>query len=76
MAERDLYPLLSAVIGAAVYTNVARASIVPTPLLKPREYGLVGCSDHLTLVITNRSMTKTQEVVRCDDAFCLSLGSV
>ena len=40
-----------------MYINVARASIVPTPLLKPREYGLIGWADHLTLVSTNRSMT-------------------
>ena len=46
-----------AVIGAAVYINVARASIVPNPLLKPKEYGLIGWVDHLTLVSTNRSMT-------------------
>ena len=39
VAERDLYPLLMAVIGAAVYINVAMASIVPTQLMKPREYG-------------------------------------
>ena len=33
VAERDLYPLLKAVIGAAVCINVAKASIVQTPLL-------------------------------------------
>ena len=37
VAERDLYPLLRAVIGAAVCISVAMASIVPAPLLKPRE---------------------------------------
>ena len=42
VAERDLYPLLRAIIGAAVCISVAIASIVPTPLLKPREYGLIG----------------------------------
>ena len=57
MAERDLYPLLRAVIGAAMYIIVARASIVSTPLLKPRELGLIGWADYLTLVSTNRSMT-------------------
>ena len=30
VAERDLYPLLRAVIGAAVCISVAMASIVPT----------------------------------------------
>ena len=33
VAERDLYPLLRAVIGAAVYIDVAIASIVTTLLL-------------------------------------------
>ena len=55
--ERDLYHILRAYIGASVYIDVARASIVPTPFLKPREYGLIGWADHLTLVSTNRSMT-------------------
>ena len=57
VAERDLYPLLRAVIGAAVCISVAMTSIVPTPLLKPREYGLIDWADHLTLARTNRSMT-------------------
>ena len=57
VVERDLYLLLRVVIGSAVYINVARVSIVPSPLLKPREYGLIGWADHLTLVSTNRSMT-------------------
>ena len=48
VAERDLYPLLRAVIGAAVCISVAMASIVPIPLLKHREYGLIGWVDHLT----------------------------
>ena len=55
--ERELYPLLRTVIGAAVCISVAMASIVPTPLLKPIEYGLIGWADHLTLASTNRSMT-------------------
>ena len=38
VAERDLYPVLKTFIGAAVCINVAIASIVPTPLLKPREH--------------------------------------
>ena len=42
VAELDFYPLLNAVIGVVVCINVAIASIVPTPLLKPREYWLVG----------------------------------
>ena len=50
VAERDWYPLLKAVMGAAVYINVVIASIVPTPLLRPREYWLIGWADHLTLV--------------------------
>ena len=37
--------------------SVAMASIFPTPLLKPREYGLIGWADYLTLASTNRSMT-------------------
>ena len=54
--------------------SVAMASIVPTPFLKPREYGLIDWADHLTLASTNRSMTfEKPEVVRWDDAFCLSL---
>ena len=77
VAERDLYPLLRAVIGAAVYISVTIALIAPTPVLKPREYGLIGWADHLTLASTNRSMTfgKTG-LVRWDDACCLSLESV
>ena len=43
--------------------SVAMASIVPTPLLKPREYGLLGCAS------TNRSMTfgkaGSSEMGRC-----------
>ena len=35
VAERDLYPVLKPFIGAAVCINVAMASNVPTPLLKP-----------------------------------------
>ena len=69
MAERDLYPLLREVIGVAVYINVAWASIVPTPLLKHREYGFIGWADHLTLVNTNRSVTfenaRSSEMGRC-----------
>ena len=57
LAERDLYTLLRAVIGAAVCISVAMASIVPTLLLKPREYGSIGWADHLTLASINRSMT-------------------
>ena len=57
VAERPLYPLLRTVIGAAVCISVAMASIVPTPLLKPREYGVIGWANHLTLASTNRSMT-------------------
>ena len=52
VAERALYPLLQVVIGAALCTSVAMASVVPTPLLKPREYGLIGWADHLTLAST------------------------
>ena len=57
VAERELYPLLGAVIGAAVCISVAMASIVQSPFLKPREYGLIGWADHLNLASTNRSMT-------------------
>ena len=57
------------VIGAALCTRVAMASMVPTPLLKPREYGLIGWADHLTLASTNRSMTLemtgSSEIGRC-----------
>ena len=49
VTARLLYPLLKVVIGAALCTRVAMASMVPTPLLKPREYGLIGWADHLTL---------------------------
>ena len=42
VAKRDLYPLLRGVIGVAVCISVAIASIVPTPLLNPRQYGLIG----------------------------------
>ena len=49
--------------------SVAMALIVPTPLLKPREYGLIGWADHLTLASTNRSMTfekaGSSEMGRC-----------
>ena len=69
VTERDLYPLLRVVIGAAVCTSVAMASMVPTPLQKLREYGLIGWEDHLTLASTNPSMTleKTgnSEIGRC-----------
>ena len=57
VSERNLYPLLRAVIGASVCISVLMTSIVPTPLLKPREYGLIGWADHLTQAITNRLMT-------------------
>ena len=57
VAEQEVDPLLRAVIGTAVCISVAMASIVPTPLLKPREYGLLGWADQLTLTSINRSMT-------------------
>ena len=57
VAERELYPFLRAVIGAAVCISVAMASIDPTPLLDPIEYGLIGWTDHLTMTNTNCSMT-------------------
>ena len=48
---------------------LAIASIVPTPLLKPREYWFIGCADHLTLTSTNRSITfenaGSSEIVPC-----------
>ena len=69
VAERDLYPILRAVIGAAVCITVAMASIVPTPLLKSREYGLIGWADHLTLASTKCSMifekAGSSEMGRC-----------
>ena len=69
VAERELYPLLREVIGAAMCISVAMASIVPTPLLKPREYGLIGWVDHLSLASTNRFMTfekaESSEMGRC-----------
>ena len=69
VAERDLYPLPRAVIGPAVCISFAMASIVLTPLLKPREYGLIGWADHLTLAKTNRSMifekAGSSEMGRC-----------
>ena len=37
VAERDVYSLLRAVIGYAVCISVVMASIVSTPLMKPRE---------------------------------------
>ena len=37
VSERDLYPLLREVIGAAVCISVAMATIVPIPFLEPRE---------------------------------------
>ena len=57
VAERKLYPLLRAVIGAAVCISIEMTSIVLTPLLKPREYGLIGWADYLTQASTNHSMT-------------------
>ena len=37
--------------------SVVMVSIVPTLLLKPKEYGLIVWADHLSLASTNRSMT-------------------
>ena len=49
--------------------SVVMASIVPTPLLKPREYGLICWADHLTLASTNCFMTfekaGSNEMGRC-----------
>ena len=49
--------------------SVAMASIVPTALLKPREYGLIGWADHIFLASINRSMTfekaGSSEMGRC-----------
>ena len=49
--------------------SVAMASIVLTPLLKPRQYGLIVWADYLTLASTNRSMTfekaGSNEMGRC-----------
>ena len=55
VAERDLYPVLKPFIGATVCINVA--SIVPTPLLKPRLYWLIDWMDYLTLASTHCSIT-------------------
>ena len=63
-AERDLYPLLRAVIGAAVCISVAIASIVLTPLLKHREYGLIDWADHLTLTNTKGFHRETNVFIR------------
>ena len=49
--------------------SVAMTSIVPTSLMKPREYGLISLADHLTLASTNRFMTfkkaGSSEMGRC-----------
>ena len=49
--------------------SVAMASNVPTPLLKPREYGLIGWAGHLAPPSTNRYMTfekaGSSEMGRC-----------
>ena len=43
--------------------------MVPTPLLKHKEYELIGWANHLTLASTNRSMTLesagSSEIGRC-----------
>ena len=79
VTARLLYPLLKVVIGAALCTRVAMASMVPTPLLKPREYGLIGWADHLTLASTNRSMTLemtgSSEIGRCVLSF-FGIGTI
>ena len=79
VAERDLYPLLKVVIGATLCISVAMASMVPTPLLKPREYGLIGWADHLTLARSTRSMTLesagSSEIGRCVVFFGRSVQS-
>ena len=78
VAERDVYALLMEIIGAAVCIN-AMASIVLTPPLKHREYGLIGWADHLTLASTNRSMTfehaGISEMGRCVLSF-LGIGII
>ena len=81
MAERDLYPLLKVVIGAALCIRVAMASMVPTPFLKSTEYGLIGWADHLTMASTNRSMTlesaESSEIGRCVLSFLfLGIGTI
>ena len=74
---RPSYIALVSIFFSAVCISVAMALIVPTPLLKPREYGLIGWADHLTLASTNRSMTFEKDgSSEWDDAFCLSLGLV
>ena len=66
-----------AVIGAAVCISVAMASMVPTSLLKHREYELIGWAEHLTLASTNRSITlEITGSSEIGNAFGLSLGSV
>ena len=73
ITARLLNARLKVVIGAALCTRVAMASMVPTPLRKPREYGLIGWADHLTLASTNRSMTLemagSSEIGRCVPSF-------
>ena len=54
VTEQDLCPLLKAVIGAPVCINVAIALIDPTPLMKHKEFWLIGWADHFTLISTNR----------------------
>ena len=55
--------------------SVVMGSIVQTPLLNLKEYGLIDWANHLTLASTNRSMTLAGSS-EMDDAFYLSLGSV
>ena len=63
--ERELSPVLKAFIGAAVCINIAIASIILTPLMKPREYSLIGREDHLTPALANRPwLSKSLEVGR------------
>ena len=65
VADRDLYTLLREVIGAAVYITATRASIVSTPLLQPRESGLIGWAGQ-----SFHDVRKHPEVVRWDAALC------
>ena len=69
VAERDLYPVLKAFVGAAVYINVAMVSIVSTPHLKHREYWLTWRAYHLAMASTNQSNTfqnsGSNEMGRC-----------
>ena len=73
VTARLLNTRLKVVIGAPCVLELRWHQWSQLHFRKPREYGLIGWADHLTLASTNRSMTLemagSSEIGRCVPSF-------